>query len=272
MMTDRPSIQNDLTALFDELRLCFAEKPNSLGDRLQQLFSRMGGCSFEVREAPPQPLQFERDDLAALRRLLEALAHPVNVIEKAGRFGNPWAAAALRHDEVRNAGVLAWLLDPRGGHGCGSLLLTDLLGRIGRHLQFGFPDGPSPNCVVSVEDCPDGINASRVDIQIDDPDRFFIVIEVKIGAPEQPGQLERYCEVARARACGMRPWAVVFLTPDGRLPTTAGERREFVVPLAWSSVAASLRQAARLRASENPTSAGVPRFLANTFAAHIASF
>jgi PD-(D/E)XK nuclease superfamily len=141
--------------------------------------------------------------------------------------------------------------------------LADLLGRIGRSLPGGFPNRPSANCLLSVEECPDGDRASRVDIQADDP-AFYLVIEIKIDASEQPGQVARYCDLAAARAANVRPWAVVFLTIDGRPPATAGDWADRVVAVSWTQVAASLRQTAR-------RAAPVPHFLAASFATHISN-
>jgi PD-(D/E)XK nuclease superfamily len=95
--------------------------------------------------------------------------------------------------------VLRWFLDTNGDHGCGDALLTYVLGRVGSKLDDRFPAKPSTRCTVVVEECPDGDRASRVNVQADDPG-FFLVIEVKIDAPEQPRQLERYCDIASARA------------------------------------------------------------------------
>lgn len=200
----------------------------------------------------------------ALSAVLDALRPTFSNIEASGLLGDPWSAAALKHDEVRCASVLRWFLDPRGGHGCGDGVLRDLLARVGQRLP-GFPATPSPHCFVSVEECPDGDRASRVDIQIDDQN-FFLVVEVKIGAPEQPHQIRRYCEIAAARAAQARPWAVVFLTPEGRPSTTAGKKHAAkVIPVSWSHIAGALRRTAR---AGQP----IPRFLAMSFAAHIMDF
>lgn len=171
---------------------------------------------------------------------------------------------------MKNASVLAWFLDPKGGHGCSDLLLVELLKLVANQLPSGFPDRPSRHCVISREECPDGFNASRVDIQIDDR-AFFIIVEVKIDAQEQPEQLERYCRIALERACG-RPWGVVLLTPGGNPGKTAGDQSDHVVSIAWSTLAASLRRSAGRLSPDSGVSAAIPRFLANTFAAHISNF
>jgi hypothetical protein len=141
--------------------------------------------------------------------------------------------------------------------------MADLLLRVAGTLSDGFPERPSTSCSVSVEECPEGDRASRVDIQADDP-AFFLVVEVKIDASEQPDQVARYCEIAAARAANTRPWALVFLTVDGRPPTTAGPWADRVVSVSWAQLAGSLRRTAR-------SLAPIPSFLATSFANHISS-
>ena len=253
-----------LSSLMDEIRRCFANGAAQVADDLPALLDELRGLSFGPSEPAPKKEIFTADDIPALPVFLEMLRAPFDAVESSGAMGHPWSAAALKRDEVRNASVLRWFLDPRGGHGWSDALLVDLLRRVGCHLPDGFPERPSARCSVSVEESPDGDRASRVDIQIDDAD-FFLVIEVKIKASEQKEQVKRYGDAAATRTLGRRPWAVVFLTPEGRSPTTAGDRINHVVPVSWGHVAAALRRIAR-------TSSEVPRFLAMSFAAHIATF
>lgn len=198
--------------------------------------------------------------------LVDFFAHarqPFEAITASGLLSNPWVMAGLRRDEVRNAAVLGWFLDPRGNHGYGGTILADLLARVSRILPGGFPVQASSGCLVSVEECPDGDRANRVDIQIDDQN-FFLIMEVKIDALEQSEQIERYCNIAAARVASGRPWAVAFLTIDGRASKTAGDYGERVAAVSWEQLASSFRQVARDAAS-------VPRFLATSFANHISN-
>jgi len=260
-----------LSAFFADLHRVFGNRDAILAERLPIMLDALRGLNFGRAGPPSCRTHLGVGHANDLSRLLGDLEVPLAASQDAGLFGNPWAAAALRRDEVRNASVLAWFLDPRGGHGCGDALLVFLLDRIRGRLP-GFPERQSLRCDVTVEDYPDGSIANRVDIQVDDP-AFVIIVEVKIGAPEQPGQLERYCRVAAERACG-RPWAVVFLTPEGRAPLTAGERGGRIITLAWSAVAAALRRTVTpaRRVADGRAPAAVPRFLATTFASHITSF
>jgi hypothetical protein len=144
-----------------------------------------------------------------LQAWFERARAPLQDIESANVFGNPWTAAKLGRDETRNSRVLRWFLDPRGGHGLGPILLQFLLRRAREVVSTAFPDKLSRSCQVLLESYPDRDGASRVDIQIDDPS-FFLIVEVKIDAAEQPDQIERYCTIAEAR--NATSWAVVFLT------------------------------------------------------------
>jgi hypothetical protein len=231
---------------------------------LPALLDGLRCCSFTAKEPASPKKLVDAAYVSNLADWLAKLKAPIEAVEVAGIMGNPWSAAGLDRDEVRNASVLAWFLNPQERHGFRDALLVEILEHVGQSRADGFPSRPTRQCRVSPEECPDGDQASRVDIQIDDQG-FFLVVEVKIGAPEQPDQLRRYCEAAAARTLGMRPWSVVFLTPDGRPPLTAGDQADRVLPLSWTSVAAAFRRVAH-------RAAPVPRFLANAFAAHISNF
>lgn len=235
---------------------------------LAGLFDRLRDLSFPAEAEASAPVSAVPvvDDL---RTLLAQVREPLEAMGQDGLFGNPWAAAALRRDEVRNASVLRWFLDPNGGHGCGGALLAALLQRIQikqikMKVGAGFPTVASGSCRATVEECPDGDRSNRVDIQIDDL-AFFLIIEVKVDAGEQKRQLERYGDIAEARAAGRRPWAVAYLTRDGRACTTAGRHENRVVCLSWGTIAGDLRRIARHAA---PASA----FLARAFADHVSRF
>lgn len=248
--------------MIDHIRPLLGEKPPAMADRLKAFFDNLRDLSL-LQDTPAQDAISSRLlETAALASLMNNLRMPFAALEGTGLLANPWLAASLRRDEVRNAAVLRWFLDPNGDHGCGGVLLEYLLERAGCQLTYPFPIKPSVHCALSVEECPDGDRASRVDIQIDDP-TFFMLVEVKIDAYEQPNQLDRYCDIAAARAGGMRPWTVVFLTRDGRAPTTAERHTAKVLAMSWKELALGLRRVVR-------ASPPIPGFLASTFAAHMA--
>ncbi|EKN4209738.1 PD-(D/E)XK nuclease family protein [Yersinia ruckeri] len=156
---------------------------------------------------------------AELTEFLSQLSEPLKVVQHRSLSFDPWEVAGLGRKEVRNTAVLAWLLDPEGTHGFGRLPLQAFLRAI-RHSRNDIPEDYLHYCRVQVETNPTGDNTNRVDIEID-ADNFFLLIEVKIDACEQPEQVARYCSDARLRSMS-RPWAVIFLTPRGGKPLTCG--------------------------------------------------
>ena len=147
---------------------------------------------------------------------------------------DPWEVAGLGRDEVRNTSVLAWLLNPRGSHGMGSAVLTGLLSYINRQNSH-FSDSEGNFCNVRTETCPNGDLSDRLDIEID-AENFYLIIEVKIGAIEGNEQLIRYARLAQTQK-GQRPWAIIYLTPTGKIAKTAGEYMEKIINLSWSEMA-----------------------------------
>lgn len=251
-----------LAEMISNLRDSFSRPSGRLADDLPNLFDALRGIAL-IGTVHTASIPAQTPSIGAISDFLDSMRGPLQGVDASGLLSDPWAASGLRRDEVRNASVLGWFLDPRAGHGCAGSLIADLLEQANRTAPGNFPSGPSTGCTVSVEECPDGDRASRVDIQVNDP-RFYLVIEVKLDAQEQPNQLARYCEIAAGRATAMRPWAVIFLTLSGRTPSTAGDWADRVISVSWKQIARSLREAAR-------DMAPVPRFLATSFATHISN-
>lgn len=176
---------------------------------------------------------------AELTEFLSQLSEPLKVVQHRSLSFDPWEVAGLGRKEVRNTAVLAWLLDPEGTHGFGRLPLQAFLRAI-RHNRNDIPEDYLHYCRVQVETNPTGDNTNRVDIEID-ADNFFLLIEVKIDACEQPEQVARYCSDARLHAMS-RPWAVLFLTPRGGKPLTYGLdfKPEDVPCISWRHLATVL--------------------------------
>jgi hypothetical protein len=65
-------------------------------------------------------------------------------------------------DELRLSSILAWLLDPAGSHGQGSLFLVELLRELGL-------DGPM-----------DGLDASRVGVEVQTHERRRVDVVVRM--------------------------------------------------------------------------------------------
>lgn len=179
-------------------------------------------------------------DVTGLAIFIAELAQTIEASRRGAFHFDPWLVAGLGRDEVRNSSVLAWMLDPKGSHGQGLYPMLALLNAVSIHFNGSFPSHPGRYCRVRTEINPNGETADRVDIEID-AESFYIIIEVKIDAPEQAEQLERYC-IQAAKRPGNRPWAVIFLTPQGRIPSTAGNygNSGCIIPLSWRKLAQML--------------------------------
>ena len=250
-----------LDTFFEGLGPAFFVAADSVADNLAALFKELAGLNWGDAGTAPATVS-AAPSASALSALFEAYQAPSQALALSGVLSDPWAAAGLRRDEVRNASTLSWFLDPRG-HPNGRALLDALLRLVGKRVT-DIPEQAAWSCTVSVETCPDGDRRSRVDIQIDDP-RFFIIIEVKTDAGEQPEQVARYCELASKLTSGARPFAIIFLTVDGREPSTAGHWADRVLPVSWQHLANVMRSVAR---QAQP----IPQFLATSYASHISGF
>ncbi|HHQ6617133.1 TPA: PD-(D/E)XK nuclease family protein [Serratia fonticola] len=184
-----------------------------------------------------QPVMLEKllDDLGTL-------ACDINLCEMAF---NPWVVAGLERKELPNASVLTWLLDPSGSHGLGSKPLKALLSLLIDCGADTFPLDYQAWCGIAKEIIPTGNQQNRVDIEID-ADTFYLLIEVKINAGEQQDQLQRYQHEAISRA-GKRPWAILFLTPQGRPPSSGDcDLTRHLLSLSWHQLASHLACALRV--------------------------
>lgn len=158
---------------------------------------------------------------------------------KRGVDCNVWDVAGIKFDEVRASKILAWILDPQGSHGQGSVFLESIAPLLKNRLTTEMLAAGGKSYV---ETLPLGDHESRVDIEIKGKE-FLLFIEVKIYATEQNHQLERYFKIAKAKA-GNRSYAVVFLTPSGYAPIKCQDRiRNEIVSVSWRECAAKIRQA-----------------------------
>jgi hypothetical protein len=244
----------------------YLSRPPALEKQLSAFFAAFGPMLEDGRPAKPETRKKPGDglELTCLDKFFSDLRDPLVAVRKAGLLCNPWEIASLRRDEVRNAKVLAWLLDCRGSHGFGSAVLSAILPKT---FLAGLQQESLCDYRVRLESCPDGDRGNRVDIEIDG-ENFYLIIEVKIDAPEGKDQLNRYCQIAQAKHRG-RKWAVIYLTPQGN---DLGSR-EHVVCLSWRSVAdaiSSLIREYRKEASASYTANyKFTQILADTFAGHI---
>ncbi|MBT4080458.1 MAG: PD-(D/E)XK nuclease family protein [Gammaproteobacteria bacterium] len=156
---------------------------------------------------------------------------------KKGTECNIWDVAGLKRDELRNSAVLAWLLNPQGTHGQGALFLESFGKLLGP--DFEGIDVSVGTCVY-VESLPLGDQESRVDIELNG-DEFLLFIEVKIDAPEQPDQVDRYRNIA-SRKAENKKHRVCFLTPTGKDPKSSSAS-DNVISISWKNCADALKNA-----------------------------
>lgn len=249
----KPTLSKDLPMFFEKLALALEE------DRANTQFM-------------PEHKLFDID-ANQLDRFFKNLEQPLQIAKQSGWLCDPWQVAGLKRDEVRNSKVLSWLLNPHGSHGFGDALLLALLKEINSCLvkneQSTFDLKVSNNCRVKEEQCPDGNQGNRVDIEIDDAN-FYLIIEVKVDAYEQNSQLERYANLAQKRA-NNRPWSIVYITVSGKQPLTAGDYIDKVLSISWKQLAHILSDALPKKEVTEPH-AMVTALLANSFFRHIRQF
>ncbi len=173
---------------------------------------------------------------------------------------NIWSIAGLRRDELRNAAVLAWFLDPRGSHGLGSAALRGFLAEVARRTP-GWPNfsGDLSRVTVVTEEWPLGSETDRVDIAINGPD-FALFVEVKIDAFEGPDQLRRYADLIerKALAFGRQHGRLIYLSPRVPQHPPSG-----LGTITWYGVAEALSTLPRK---------GMSGALAAQFARHVRAF
>ena len=235
------------------------DPPGLLAERLDRLFSAMRALASE--STPTVPIS----DPARLHSVFDSLRGPLAEAKGAGSLFNAWAAAGLKRDEVRNAAVMASLLDPRLCPATGPAFLQGLVAIAGGGpASVIAPESLRRGYMVRTEDCPLGGGENRVDISIEGAG-FLLFIEVKIDAGEGHAQLERYDGVLRAKAnlTGARP-ALIYLSP--RSPAVLPAHAAY---LTWADVATAARKAGRpLRGSQRT----IAEALLTQFAVHAATF
>lgn len=196
----------------------------------------------------------------AFSTIILQLREPLQRAQENGAFLNAWAVAGLGRNELRNAAVLAWFLDPRGSHGFGATVLAALLRKV-RTSASNWPDlgGNFARVAVRTEDWPLGSETERVDIVLDGPN-FAAFIEVKIDAREGLEQLRRYTDLAwrTAAALGRIYGRVIYLSP--RPPRNPPPDIAFIT---WHDIASILFTMPR---------DGLRGALARQFARHVSGF
>ncbi len=158
-------------------------------------------------------------DLAALTAFVVDNPDLDRLYTLTGGF-NIFEALGVTRQELRHSDFLAFLLDPRQPHGLGDAFVQRFLQRV--LAQPGQP--PAPVSAIEVVLTP-FTNATVlrewnwIDLLLVSEDhRLAVVIENKVGAGEQRGQLARYEEAVRRRYVAFR-LLNIFLTPDRAAPS-----------------------------------------------------
>lgn len=211
---------------------------------------------------------------ASLKGFIQRLRDPLQNLRASGGLCNPWQAARVGRDEVRNTAVLTWLLDPAGDHGLGGLLLNALLARV--HQRQGHIPGTAAGTVrVTREAVLGDDGASRVDIEVRCHDLhkpFYLLIEAKVDAREGARQIPRYIAVAQAGA-GALPWAIVYLTLHGRDARRVDDcDYSRVLALSWKDLARLLLRTLHSMNPSQPAFQGFSYRLAETYLRHVSAF
>lgn len=97
----------------------------------------------------------------------EAFNTAYPAFRRRGVSANAWRAAGVGKDEMRNSGVVRWLLDRFEDHGQGPAILVALL----QHLKLTeLADLAAVHPYwTRVETCPFGEQESRIDIEVESP-------------------------------------------------------------------------------------------------------
>ena len=205
--------------------------------------NRGGGRSLErfiaefarLRQLAPSRPHVERVDVISFEKFIRAVGSLAQRLRMRGDFIDVWAVAGLKRKEVRNAAVLAWLLDPKETHGRGATIFCTFMGRLAQRCEGRFPL-PATICGNYLVLPENTLGGSRIDITIDGPD-FIAFIEVKVDAPERDGQVPEYLSLAQGKAAG-RPYCVVFLS--SQRPSIDSPN---IVAATWSDVAIAIEEA-----------------------------
>lgn len=143
-----------------------------------------------------------------LENVREPLRKAVRDRRLAAADFNVFEAAGIYSRELSHSHFLAELLNPDGTHGQGSLFLNSFLERVGI-------DKPKARAIVSTEYSID--EARRLDVLIRFGTQYLLAIENKVNAAEGEDQIKKYQEWLKQSE---RPYTLVFLTRDGRDPST----------------------------------------------------
>ena len=179
-----------------------------------------------------------------------------------GRMVDVWRVAGIGNDELRNSDILAWLLDCRGTHGQGAAFLRQLFSCLPGWKERAVAADYRTRIESSYDENEPGASKkrSRVDIELDGPS-FFLLLEIKVRSGETDNQLERYFRIGEAHK-GKRPWALIFVTPDGRSPADAALHGQ-VHCLSWRTLGRAFALHAAIMPPDSHGTIAIQQFCAH---------
>jgi hypothetical protein len=155
--------------------------------------------------------------------------------EKKGRYVREYAPdfnifkiLNPRELENRHSDFLGFLLDPKKGHGQGTLFVDWFIKHCVVDRGLNMPEGVSVSLVRrealsplrNIDDSDTDVDAGRSDILVEFSGslRFAFIIENKVRAVDQPRQLGRYYDAAK-NTYGEGNFLLFYLTPKGGDPS-----------------------------------------------------
>jgi len=167
------------------------------------------------------------DDPRLILRRLEDLVRDIEFekIELSRREPNIFNALSISRRELSHSNFLAWLFDPKEGHGLGSLVLRKFLREV-------FSDDKSDSRGFIDADLMDvnGVEIRRewrnIDILILLP-KDVVVVENKVDTSDHSRQLSKYRHIV-GEAFANRKKHFVYLTPEGTSPQEDGEDEYYI--------------------------------------------
>lgn len=130
---------------------------------------------------------------------------------------NPIKVLGVQERETRHSKILAWLINPKGNHNFGDLFLKEFIKKVYLYnqLESGIFDKKLTSFKIVTEWKDTSTNKDSIDIvAISEELKFIIVIENKIKAKANKGQLKKYKEMIEKEFIGYT-YLPIFLTVLG---------------------------------------------------------
>jgi PD-(D/E)XK nuclease superfamily len=264
--SDLKSLQSFLMAL--GARRSVNSQPSA--DRLRNFFREIS----RLRKIAPDIAITKKDESPLVPTRFAEFAAKFQPLHEAawrdGFFVDVWNVAGVKTNEIRNAAVLAWLLDARQTHGRGNTILVAWLRKLDPRGEIPFLSSLTWRDRYSVftESYPLGDTENRVDVVLETA-RALIFIEVKVKAPEGEHQIKRYLALAnakaRARGAAMEAGVIYLTTSSAKQPMIDAPKQ--FIHATWIQISHAIEEVV----SSGSTHPFIDRLLLQ-FAKHVAKF